>query len=82
MPAHTAPKLRLLEQWSRGIAEIAAAQRGPGFAPALLASVKRLVDFDFVMVFAYAGTARPLTLADTLEPARHTIIAEDYDPQR
>ncbi|NDJ15324.1 MAG: hypothetical protein EBY17_29775, partial [Acidobacteriia bacterium] len=42
------------------LAEIAVTQRGPGFVPALLASVKRLVDFDFVMVFAYAGTARPL----------------------
>lgn len=74
----TAPKLRLLDQWSRAVAEIAAAQRGPGFVPALLASVKRLVDFDFVMVFAYAGTARPLTLADTLDQPRHRIIAEDY----
>ncbi|MCA3562222.1 MAG: hypothetical protein IOC82_14455 [Aestuariivirga sp.] len=75
---HTAPKLRLLEQWSRAIAEIAAAQRAPSFVPALLASVRRLVDFDFVMVFAYAGTARPLTLADTLDGPRHRIIAEDY----
>lgn len=75
---HTAPKLRLLEQWSRSVAEIAAAQRGFAFVPALLASVKRLVDFDFVMVFAYAGTARPLTLADTLDGPRHRIIAEDY----
>lgn len=74
----TAPKLRLLEQWSRGIAEIAAAQRGPGFVSALLASVKRLVDFDFVMVHAYAGTARPLSLADTLGAQRHRIFAEDY----
>ena len=74
----TAPKLRLLEQWSRAVAEIAAAQRSPGFVPVLLASVKRLVDFDFVMVFAYAGTARPLTLADTLDEPRHRIIAEDY----
>lgn len=72
------PKLRLLEQWSRGVAEIAAAQRGPRFVPAMLASVKRLVDFDFVMAFAYSGTTRPLTLADTLDQPRHAIIAEDY----
>ena len=75
---HTTPKLRLLEQWSRSVAEIAAAQRGPSFVPALLASVKRLVDFDFVMVLAYAGTARPLNLADTLDAQRHRIFAEDY----
>lgn len=75
---HTAPKLRLLEQWSRAVAEIAAVQREPAFVPALLTNVKRMVDFDFVMVFAYAGAARPLTLADTLDEPRHRIIAEDY----
>lgn len=74
----TAPKLRLLEQWSRAVAEIAAAQRGPAFVAVLLNGVKRFVDFDFVMVFAYSGTARPLTLADTLDGPRHRIIAEDY----
>jgi len=78
MMTQTAPKLRLLEQWSRAVAEIAAAQRGPDFLATLLAGVKRLVDFDFLMVFAYSGTARPLTLADTLDARRHRIIAEDY----
>ena len=42
--------LLLLEQWSRGLAEIAAAQGTERFIPALLASVRRLVDFDFLMV--------------------------------
>ena len=78
MTPNRTPKLRLLEQWSRGVAEIAAAQRSPAFVPALLASVKRLVDFDFVMAFAYSGTSRPLTLADTLDQPRHAIISEDY----
>jgi DNA-binding CsgD family transcriptional regulator len=71
-------KLLFLEQWSRGVAEISAAVRTQRFIPAVLASVKRLVDFDFIMVFAYAGQARPLTLGDTLDPARHRIIASDY----
>jgi DNA-binding CsgD family transcriptional regulator len=71
-------KLLYLEQWSRGVAEISAALATPRFLSAMLASVKRLVDFDFIMVFAYAGTARPLTLGDTLDPARHRIIASDY----
>lgn len=78
MTPNRTPKLRLLEQWSRGIAEIAAAQRSPVFVPAMLASVKRLVDFDFVMAFAYSGTSRPLTLADTLDQQSHMIISEDY----
>jgi DNA-binding CsgD family transcriptional regulator len=78
MTARLSKQLLLLEQWSRGIAQIAAAQRSPAFIPALLACVKRLVDFDFIMVFAYAGTTRPLTLGDTLDKARHRIIADDY----
>jgi DNA-binding CsgD family transcriptional regulator len=71
-------KLRILEQWNRGIADIAAAQRTGQFIPAMLESVKRLVDFDFIMAFAYAGSSRPLSLGDTLEPERHRIIANDY----
>ena len=67
-----------MQQWSKAIAEVAAAQRTDAFLPALLASVKRLVDFDFVMAFAYSGTSRPLTLGDTLDTPRHRIIAEDY----
>jgi DNA-binding CsgD family transcriptional regulator len=78
MTPRPSKQVLLLEQWSRGIAEIASAQRTGAFIPALLASVKRLVDFDFIMVFAYAGSARPLTLGDTLDEARHRIIAEDY----
>ncbi|MFN4143361.1 helix-turn-helix transcriptional regulator [Aestuariivirga sp.] len=78
MPTRPSNKLLLLGHWSRGIAEIAAAQRTPRFIPALLASVKRLVDFDFMMVFAYSGTARPMILGDTLDAPRHRIIAEDY----
>lgn len=78
MTTRPSKRLLLLQQWSRGIAEIAAAQRSPLFIPALLACVKRLVDFDFIMAFAYAGSTRPLTLGDTLDKARHRIIAEDY----
>ncbi len=78
MTPRPSKKLLLLEQWSKGIAQIAAAQRSSGFIPAVLASVKRFVDFDFVMVFAYAGAARPLILGDTLDRPRHRIIADDY----
>jgi DNA-binding CsgD family transcriptional regulator len=68
----------LLEQWSKGIAEIIAAQGFGQFIPALLASVKRLVDVDFLMVFAYRGKAKPLLLGDTLDMASHRIIADEY----
>jgi DNA-binding CsgD family transcriptional regulator len=68
----------LLEQWSKGIATLAEAVSTPGFAPCLLAAVRRIVDFDFIMTFAYRGRERPLMLADTLSQANHQVIAVDY----
>lgn len=67
-----------LAQWSRGIAELSAAAGRPDFLLTLLASVKRLVDFDFIMAFAYQGPRTPLVLGDTLDPERHGVIAIDY----
>lgn len=68
----------MLEQWNRGVAEISAAQRTARFIPAMLVSVKRLVDYDFIMAFAYTGRSRPLILGDTLDAGHHRIIADDY----
>jgi DNA-binding CsgD family transcriptional regulator len=78
MSTRVSRKLLLLEQWSRGVAEISAAQASERFIPVLEAGVRRLVDFDFTMVFAYRGTATPLVLGDTLDAARHRIIVNDY----
>jgi DNA-binding CsgD family transcriptional regulator len=68
----------LLAQWSRGIGEIIAALQGPDFDAALLQAVRRLVDVDFVMSFAYRGSARPIALGDTLDSARRRVIVSDY----
>ena len=78
MSSRVSKKLVLLEQWSRGIAEIAAAEGSEQFVVALLTGVRRLVNVDFLMVFAYRDTARPLLLGDTLDAPRHRIIANDY----
>jgi DNA-binding CsgD family transcriptional regulator len=68
----------LLAQWSRGTAEILAAMKTADFEVAVLQAVKRLVDFDFVMTFGYAGPGRPTALGDTLAPARRKIVMQDY----
>lgn len=78
MSVRVSKKLLLLEQWSRGVAEVASAQASERFIPILEASVRRLVDFDFTMVFAYRGRATPLLLGDTLDAVRHRVIANDY----
>ena len=68
----------LLAQWSRGVAEIMAVLHKPDFERAVLQAVRRLVDFDFVMTFAYAGPRRPTALGDTLSPARRKVVMQDY----
>ncbi|HRX34979.1 MAG TPA: helix-turn-helix transcriptional regulator [Aestuariivirga sp.] len=68
----------LLEQWSKGLAEVGHAIGQPRFATVLLDAVRRLVDFDFVMAFAYRGKDQPVILDDTLDHTRHRIIATDY----
>lgn len=68
----------LLEQWSKGVACLTAAVGTPEFEVTLLEAARRIVDFDFIMVFAYRGREQPLMLADTLNQARHQVIAVDY----
>lgn len=68
----------LLAQWSRGVAEIMPVLRKPGFEIAVLQAVRRLVDFCFVMSFAYVGHDRPTALGDTLTAQRRKLIVQDY----
>lgn len=68
----------LLAQWSRGVAEIMPVLRKPGFENAVLQAVRRLVDFCFVMSFAYAGHDRPTALGDTLGAQRRKLVVQDY----
>ncbi len=68
----------LLEQWSKGLAGLAGSTGTEEFPVMLLEALRRLVAFDFIMAFAYRGRERPLLLADTLNEARHQVIAIDY----
>ena len=66
---------QVLEQWNRGLADLLDVLGTAEFGPVLLRSVRRLIDFDFLMVFAYQGNGRPLALGDTLpEPSRAVVI--------
>src|SRR5258705_67142 len=72
-PAKTSRSDLLLGQWSRGMGELIEARGRSGFDQVLWQSVRRLVDFDFVMTFAYRDHERPWPLADTLDaPRRQT----------
>jgi DNA-binding CsgD family transcriptional regulator len=69
---------QVLEQWNRGLADMLAALGSADFGPVLLRSVRRLIDFDFIMVFAYQGDARPLALGDTLPEASREVVIRAY----
>jgi DNA-binding CsgD family transcriptional regulator len=68
----------LLGQWSRSMGELIEARGRAGFDQVLWQAVRRLVDFDFVMTFAYRDHERPLALGDTLDAARRRVIVADY----
>ena len=69
---------QLLEQWNRGVADLLAELDQESFGPTLLRSVTRLIDFDFLMVFAYRGTGRPLALGDTLPAPQRQVVINAY----
>jgi DNA-binding CsgD family transcriptional regulator len=69
---------QLLEQWNRGVADLLAELDQESFGPTLLRSVTRLIDFDFLMVFAYRGAGRPLALGDTLPAPQRQVVINAY----
>lgn len=69
---------QVLEQWNRGVADLLSVLGAPEFGPVLLRSVRRLIDFDFLMVFAYEGDGRPLALGDTLPEASRAVVIRAY----
>jgi DNA-binding CsgD family transcriptional regulator len=58
--------------------ELVQACDGPDFEAALCAALRRLVEFDFVMVFAYRGAERPVALGDTLDAELRRVLILDY----
>ena len=69
---------QLLEQWNRGMADMLEALDQESFGPTLLQAVTRLIDFDFLMVFAYRGTGKPLALGDTLPAPQRQVVINAY----
>lgn len=69
---------QVLEQWNRGLADLLDVLSTNEFGPVLLRSVRRLIDFDFLMVFGYQGDNRPLALGDTLPEASRGVVIRAY----
>lgn len=41
-------------------------------------SLKNIVEFDFVVIFGYLGSARPLAFYDDFTPARRVMHVDEY----
>ena len=77
-PSPVARSNLLLAQWSRSVGELVAACNGDGFEGALCRALRRLVEFDFVMAFAYRDGEAPTALGDTLDTELRRILIKDY----
>src|SRR5690606_40382610 len=76
-PSPVARSHLLVAQWSRSIGELVRACGETGFEAALRRALGRLVEFDFVMVFAYRGAERPLALGDTLDAELRRVLIDE-----
>lgn len=48
------------------------------FPSALAGALRELMDFEFIVMFGYVGSARPLDLYDDFPPARHQLHVSEY----
>lgn len=64
--------------WNRRVGALIAALETPRFAPALRDLLHGVAPFDFMVIFAYRGNARPLDLFDTFGPGERRIFVTDY----
>jgi DNA-binding CsgD family transcriptional regulator len=64
--------------WNDGLADTISAIGTPGFATSLVAALAHVVPFDYSVIFAYRGSARPIDLFDNFPAAKRRIFVDDY----
>lgn len=64
--------------WNDSLASAVQAIGTPDFAPALTAALAHVAPFDYSVIFAYCGNARPIDLFDTFPAAKKRIFVDDY----
>jgi DNA-binding CsgD family transcriptional regulator len=65
-------------EWNNHVARIIDTVETPEFGAALSHALKSMVEYDYTVVFGYAGTSRPLALFDDFTPDRKRLHVDEY----
>jgi DNA-binding CsgD family transcriptional regulator len=64
--------------WNDSLAAAVCAIGTPGFATSLVAALAHVVPFDYSVIFAYCGSARPIDLFDNFPTSKRRVFVDDY----
>jgi DNA-binding CsgD family transcriptional regulator len=64
--------------WNDGFARAITAIGTPGFAQDLIAALAHVAPFDYSVIFAYCGEARPVDLFDSFPATKRRVFVDDY----
>lgn len=68
----------MASDWNVAVAEIIGALGTPRFPAALVAALRGIVDFDYTVMFAYRGDARPIDLYDDFPAGKRNVMVDAY----
>ena len=64
--------------WNDSLAAALGAIGTSGFATSLVAALAHVVPFDYSVIFAYRGSARPIDLFDNFPAGKRRVFVDDY----
>src|SRR5260221_9488068 len=64
--------------WNDSLAAALSAIGTSGFAASLVAALAHVVPFDYSVIFAYRGSARPIDLFDNFPAGKRRVFVDDY----
>ncbi len=67
-----------MKYWLGNTGEVISAIGNEGFAARLTSAINHIAPFDYCVIFAYLGAARPIDLFDTFPKKKRKIFVEDY----
>jgi DNA-binding CsgD family transcriptional regulator len=70
--------LKLVRSWNEEVGAIISAIGSPGFPDALVAGLRSVVPFDYSVMFAYCGDARPFDLYDDFPTTKRRVFVTMY----
>jgi DNA-binding CsgD family transcriptional regulator len=70
--------LKQVRSWNEEVGAIISAIGSPGFPDALVAALRGVVPFDYSVMFAYCGDARPIDLYDDFPTTKRRVFVTMY----